>query len=77
MGLTETCLIMSERSYTSMPIMANAFYDKLIFLAISHRIISYAAIGDGWSACAKSFLTADRLPRLSSALLQRGQQFYL
>ena len=60
-----------------MPVIANAIHDTLVFLAISYRIISYTAIGDSWSARVKSFFTADGLPRLSRALLQSGQQFYL
>jgi hypothetical protein len=60
-----------------MPIIANAIYATLIFLAISYRIISYTTIGNSWTSHAKSFFTADGLPRLSRALLQSGQQFYL
>jgi len=60
-----------------MPVVANAIYDTLVFLAISHHIVSYTAIGDIWSARAKSFFTADGLPRLLRVLLQSGQQFYL
>jgi hypothetical protein len=55
----------------------NAINDTLVFLAISYHIISYTTIGDSWSARAKSFFTADGLPRLSKALLQGGQLYYL
>ena len=76
-GPTKRCIVTSERSYTFLPVIANAIYDTLVFIAISYRIVSYMGIGDGWRARTKSFFTAEGLPRLSKALLQSGQQYYL
>ena len=57
--------------------MLNAVNDTLIFIAITYRILSCSVVGDSRSARARSFFEADGLPRLSKALLQGGQLYYL
>ncbi|KIM78349.1 hypothetical protein PILCRDRAFT_75720, partial [Piloderma croceum F 1598] len=75
-GLTNQCIKTDVRSFSSVPIIFNAVYDTLIFLAITFRIISYAIIKDSQSARARSFFRGDGLPRMSKALLQSGQIYY-
>ena len=76
-GPTNRCILTAARSYNSVPVVVNAINDTLIFLAISYHIISYTIVGDTWSARAKSFFSADGLPKLSKSLLQSGQLYYL
>ena len=76
-GPTNRCILTAARSYVSVPIVVNAINDTLIFLAISYHIISYTLVGDTWSARAKSFFSADGLPKLSKGFLQSGQLYYL
>ena len=59
------------------PIVINAVNDTLIFVAISYKILTYTTLGDTWRARARSFYAADGLPKLSKALLQSGQLYYL
>ena len=76
-GPTNRCILTATRSYVSLPFVVNAINDTLIFLAISYHIISYTIVGDTWRARAKSFFSADGLPKLSKSLLQSGQLYYL
>jgi hypothetical protein len=77
MGPTRRCIVTKTRSYTSVPIVLNAVNDTLVFLAISFRIVSYTIVGESWGARARSFWSADGLPKLSRGLLQSGQLYYL
>jgi hypothetical protein len=65
------------RSFGFAPIVINAVNDTLVFVAISYKIVSNTAVGNGWRACVSSFFRADGLPILSKALLQGGQLYYL
>ena len=76
-GTTKRCMTIAVRPFGIVPNMLNAVNDTLIFAAITYRILSYSVVGDSWSARARSFLEADRLPRLLKALLQGGQLYYL
>ena len=76
-GPTKRCILTAVRSYVFVPVVLNAINDTLIFLAISYYIGSYTIVGASWGARAKSFFRADGLPRLSKALLQGGQLYYL
>jgi hypothetical protein len=76
-GTTKRCLNTAARPFGIAPIMLNAVNDTLIFIAITYRILSYSVVGNSRSARARSFFEADGLPRLSKALLQGGQLYYL
>lgn len=65
------------QSFGFAPIFLNTVNDTLVFLAISYRILKHTTRGDSWRARAKSFLAGDGLPKLSKALLQGGQLYYL
>jgi hypothetical protein len=67
----------ATRPFSSVAIVLNAINDTLIFVAITYGIHSYVVIGDSWSARARSYFVNDGLPRLSKALLQSGQLYYL
>jgi len=75
-GPTQRCINTVVHWFTSPPIVANAIYDTLIFLAISFRIVSYTIVGETWQARLKCFVSGDGLPRLSKGLLQGGQLYY-
>ena len=67
----------AARPFGIAPIMLNAVNDTLIFVAITYRILSHSVVGNNWSARARSFFEANGLPRMSKALLQGGQLYYL
>ena len=77
MGPTNRCINTAVKSFGFAPIVLNAVNDTLVFVAISLRIVSYTTIGDSWKVRVRSFFVADGLPRLSKALLQSGQLYYL
>jgi len=72
-GPTNRCINTAVRSFGFAPIVLNAVNDTLVFVAISYKIVSNTAVGNGWRACVSSFFRADGLPILSKALLQGGQ----
>ncbi|KAG6329410.1 hypothetical protein ID866_9679 [Astraeus odoratus] len=52
------------------------FFDTLVYIAITWRILTTHRREPGQS-CWKAFWRREALPRLSRALLQSGQQYYL
>jgi len=75
---TRRCIAgVSNTTYVTIPIVMTAVFDTLVFLAISYRMVSVALSDNTWGARAKSFFRGDGLHRLSKALLQSGQAYYL
>ena len=66
-------------AYAGSAIIIPAVYDTLIFLAISYRLYPTYEVGRDttWRERVELFFTGQGLPRLSKALLQGGQQYYL
>ena len=66
-------------SYAGAAIIIPAIFDTLVFLAISYRLFpDYEVdLSTSWKDRIRLFLTGRGLPRLSKALLQGGQQYYL
>lgn len=61
---------------TALYILTGIVFDTSVFLAVSYRIASTQTLIDGqvrWS----NFVSGKALPRLSRAVLQSGQQYYL
>jgi len=56
--------------------IATAVYDTLMYLAISWKLASFAAV-ERWQNRLRSFVTGDGLGWLSKVLLQSGQLYYL
>ena len=76
-GPTNRCINTGIHAFGFVPIVINAVNDTLIFVAISYKILTDTTLGDTWRARARSFYAANGLPRLSKALLQGGQLYYL
>ena len=58
-------------SYTAI-----AFFDTVVFLAISWRLLSDLKTGISWKSRMASFLTGTGMFKLSRALLRNGQLYY-
>jgi len=77
LGPTNRCIQTGIHTFGYTTTIINAVNDTLVFIAISYQIIAYTTYGDNWRARARSFYTAGGLPRMSKALLQGGQLYYL
>ncbi|KZP33552.1 hypothetical protein FIBSPDRAFT_943344 [Athelia psychrophila] len=73
---TEYCLEKTVTSFTAAS-LAVFFYDTLIFLAITYRLAADAVPERNWRSCLLSILKGQGLSRLSRALMQSGQIYYL
>ena len=49
----------------------------MVFLAITYRLMADAAVGDDWRSRLRSVVWGRGVRRLSRALLQSGQLYYL
>ncbi|KAF9229339.1 hypothetical protein BS17DRAFT_17601 [Gyrodon lividus] len=72
---TRHCINQKMKSYVSSAFMVPVFFDALVFLAVTYKILVFhpTAKPKGW----KAFCCGEALPRLSRAILQGGQQYYL
>lgn len=70
------CLPTSVKSFGAMGILATAINDALIFLAISHRLLTFHSSSERWQDRMKGFLRGEGLSKLSKLLLQTGQIYY-
>ena len=77
LGPTNRCIQTGVHTFGYATTLINTVNDTLVFIAISCQIIAYTTYGDNWRARARSFYTAGGLPRMSKALLQGGQLYYL
>ena len=66
-------------AYAGSAIIIPAVYDTLVFFAVSYRLYPTQEASDytTWKQRIGLFFTGKGLPRLSKALLQGGQQYYL
>jgi hypothetical protein len=76
-GTTQACIITYVAPVASAPIVLDAIFDTLVFIAISVRLISFSFVNDTFGGRMKSFWRGDGLPALSRSLLQGGQFYYL
>ncbi|KIJ68387.1 hypothetical protein HYDPIDRAFT_24674 [Hydnomerulius pinastri MD-312] len=72
---TAHCINHKIKQYVSAAFIIPVLFDALVFLAITYRIISSHHIKKPRSW--KAFCRGEALPRLSRAVLQGGQQYYL
>ena len=75
-GPTSYCIIDAAPHLVSLSFIVTAIYDTLVFLAITLKIISDSHV-EGWKACTGLFLKGKNVGRISRALLQTGQAYYL
>ena len=75
-GPTNQCIVNSVERSASTGFFASMFYDTMVFLAISIRLLLDNP-ADGWVAKAKLFISTEKMGYLSQALLQTGQVYYL
>ena len=75
-GPTNQCIIYSVGESASTGFFGLIFYDTMVFLAISIRLLLDNP-ADGWIAKAKVFISTEKMGYLSQALLQTGQVYYL
>ena len=75
-GPTRYCIIDAAPHLVSLSFIVTAVYDSLVFLAITLKIISDSHV-EGWKACIRLFLKGENVGRISRALLQTGQAYYL
>ncbi|KAK7694028.1 hypothetical protein QCA50_003604 [Cerrena zonata] len=71
------CLIqwVSTRNLTAF--IAISFYDTLVFVCISYKLLSFT-YAQGWKARVRSFFRGEQMGgQVSKALLQSGQLYYL
>ncbi|KAJ6456251.1 hypothetical protein DFH09DRAFT_1013831 [Mycena vulgaris] len=73
---TSRCINTAVKSFVAAGTIANAITDTLIFVALSWRL-SLNGMSPGLSARSQSFVRGKGLPKLSKALLQSGQLYYL
>ena len=66
-------------AYEGSAIIIPAIYDTLVFFAISYQLYPAYELSQvtTWRERASLFFSGQGLPRLSKALLQGGQQYYL
>ncbi|KAF9231812.1 hypothetical protein BU15DRAFT_81963 [Melanogaster broomeanus] len=72
---TKHCISRGVPDYASAAFIVPGLFDALVFLAVTYKIlVSYrVSTPRTW----KAFLRGEALPRLSRAILQGGQQYYM
>ncbi|KAJ6465894.1 hypothetical protein C8R47DRAFT_1201462 [Mycena vitilis] len=76
-GPTMQCINTLVPANTEAIAIMGLINDSAIFLAINYRILSHAIVADSLGARLRVFLGGGQLSRLSWALVQSGQHFYL
>jgi hypothetical protein len=76
-GSTQYCINTRVRSFSSVGVIAPSVNDACVFIAVSWRVLTTVAEEEGFKGRLKSFLGRTRLPTLSKAVLQSGQQYYM
>jgi len=72
---TKHCVAHEMKSYVSTAFVVPVIFDALVFLAITYKI--HMIHGTSKPRSWKALVCGDALPRLSRAVLQGGQQYYL
>lgn len=75
LGPTNWCVNTVVKDFSAASFVTVAFFDTLVFFAISIQV-SLKRSGD-WRARMKSFFTGKGIGRVSTALLQTGQLYYM
>jgi hypothetical protein len=72
---TKHCAVREMESYVSAAYVVPMIFDGIVFLAITYKI--HVFHGTSKPRSWKTFVCNDALPRLSRAVLQGGQRYYL
>ncbi|KAF9241318.1 hypothetical protein BU15DRAFT_73444 [Melanogaster broomeanus] len=72
---TKHCIARGLHSYESAAFIALVIFDGLVFLAITYKILVFHGTSEPRSW--KAVFCGDALPRLSLAVLQGGQRYYM
>jgi hypothetical protein len=72
----QVCLMNTIQQYLTISIILSMVFDTLVFVAVSFRIITMLSLNDNANIWL-GFFRGKGLPRLSRALLQSGQTYYL
>ena len=75
-GPTSYCIINAAPHLVSLSFIVTAVFDTLVFLAITLKIIFDSHL-EGWKPCIGLFFKGKNVGRISRALLQTGQAYYL
>lgn len=72
---TQHCINVKIKSYVSAGFIVPVVFDVLVFFAISYKILMFHRTTKPtiW----KAFCFVEALPRISRAVLQGGQQYYM
>lgn len=73
---TQYCINVAVKPYTSPGVIIPSVNDALVLFAISWRVIANTTYEGTFNEHVKSFFGRKRLPALSQAVLQSGQQYY-
>lgn len=76
-GPTRQCINTSVPDSVQAAVIVPMVNDSAVFIAISYRILSYSTIEESFSKRMRTFFGGGAIPRLSRALLQGGQIYYL
>ncbi|KAJ7887521.1 hypothetical protein B0H14DRAFT_3082045 [Mycena olivaceomarginata] len=76
-GPTMQCINTVVPENTEAVAIAGLINDTAIFFAINYRILGHTIVADSFKARLEAFIDGGKLSRLSRALVQGGQHFYL
>jgi hypothetical protein len=77
LGPTMKCITTWVAQYTEAVAIVGFINDSAVFFAITYRILSYTLVEEDLKSRANAFFSGSGLSRLSHALLQGGQHYYL
>ena len=75
-GPTNYCIVQNAPHLVSLAFTVTVVFDTLVFLAITFRIIFDSPV-QGWKARLGLFFNGKNIDRISKALLQTGQVYYM
>ncbi|KAH7931070.1 hypothetical protein BV22DRAFT_1027828 [Leucogyrophana mollusca] len=73
---TKHCINTGEAHYVAAAVIMQLVFDSLVFLAVSYKIAS-SRLSQEERTSWRTLVSGKSLPRLSKAVLQGGQQYYL
>lgn len=76
-GLTRLCVVTRVKLTTAASVIIPPLYDSIVFIAITYKILQSNAIGETRKDRIRAFFSPRVLPRLSRALLEGSQMYYL
>ena len=77
LGPTMKCIATWVAQYTEVVACVGFINDSAVFFAITYRILAYTLAEEDLKSRTNAFFSGSGLSRLSHALLQGGQHYYL